>query len=95
MLTLEGQQVPLAVRPADPRMMGGGGGAAGQGLEVQLPHRIMYVRDAGGSTAQLSRAEVDGAQVSLQVLSAGLRQYRLQHCGAHRVVQVGWAGWAA
>ncbi|KAL4458176.1 hypothetical protein ABPG75_013041 [Micractinium tetrahymenae] len=97
-LTLEGQQVPLTVRPAEPRMMGSagtagstgssGGTAAGQGLEVQLPHRIMYVRDAGGSTAQLVRAEVDGAPLSLQVLSAGPRQYKLQHCGAQRTVQV-------
>lgn len=89
MLTLEGQQVPLAVRPANPRMMGSAAAGQGQGLEVQLPHRIVYVRDAGGGTAQLVQAEVDGAPVSLQVLSAGLRQYRLQHCGAHRVVQVG------
>ncbi len=94
-LTLDGQQVPLAVRPADPRMMGdaagagsAGGSAAGQGLEVQLPHRILYVRDAGASTAQLVRAEVDGESANLQVLAAGPRQYRLQHCGAHRVVQV-------
>lgn len=96
-----GRQVPLTVRPADPRFLpspspssGGGaraaaaGSGAGQGLEVQLPHRILYVRDAGGSTAQLVRAEVDGAPVSLQVLASGPRQLKLQHCGAHRLVQV-------
>lgn len=89
-LTLEGRQVPATIRPADPRLAGPPppGSRAGQALEVQLPHRILLARDAGGSTAQLVNAEVDGEAVLLQVLSSGPRQYRLQHCGAHRTVQV-------
>ena len=96
MLTLGGQQVPLSVRPAEARMVAhpavgsssNKGGTRGQALEVQLPGRILYVRDAGGSTAQLVHAEVDGQAVHLQVLAAGPRHYHLQHCGAQRLVQV-------
>ena len=96
-LTLGGQQVPLTVRPADARMVAApassssnstSGSTRGQALEVQLPGRILYVQDAGGSTAQLVHAEVDGQAVHLQVLAAGPRHYQLQHCGAQRVVQV-------
>jgi hypothetical protein len=96
-LTLGGQQVPLTVRPAEPRMVAhsasagsrsNNGSARGQALEVQLPGRILYVQDAGGSTAQLVHAEVDGQAVHLQVLAAGPRHYHLQHCGAQRVVEV-------
>lgn len=98
MLTLGEQQVPATVRPAAPGLVasggssssssGGSGAGPGQALEVQLPQRILLVRDMGGSTAQLVRTEVDGEPVSLQVLDSGPRQLKLQHCGAHRVVQV-------
>jgi hypothetical protein len=100
-LTMDEQQVPVTVRPAEARMVGAAAtttttsaaattppGGGGQALEVQLPHRIMYVRDCGTGNAQLLRAEVDGQAAVLQVLEAGPRQYALQHCGAQRVVQV-------
>lgn len=92
-LTLSGQQTAVVVRPAESRMVATSGinGAehgSGQALEVQLPHRIMYVRDTGSSDAQLVQAEVDGQAVFLQVLQMGPRQYKLQHCGAQRVIQV-------
>ncbi|KAL4856779.1 Propionyl-CoA carboxylase alpha chain [Chlorella vulgaris] len=100
-LTMDEQQVPVTVRPAEARMVGAAAttattsaaattppGGGGQALEVQLPHRIMYVRDCGTGNAQLVRAEVDGQAAVLQVLEAGPRQYALQHCGAQRVVQV-------
>ncbi len=85
-LTLEGQQVPATVRPAAPELAAAAAPGAGQALEVQLPHRILLVRDAGGSSAQLVHAEVDSERVALQVLSRGPRHLRLQHCGAQRLV---------
>ena len=85
-LTLEGQQVPATVRPAAPELAGAAAPGAGQALEVQLPHRILLVRDSGGSSAHLVHAEVDGEGVALQVLASGPRQLKLQHCGAQRVV---------
>ena len=85
-LTLEGQQVHATVRPASPELAAAVAPGAGQALEVQLPHRIMLVRDTGGSSAQLVNAEVDGERVALQVLSRGPRHLRLQHCGAQRLV---------
>ena len=85
-LTQEGQQVHATVRPASPELAAAVAPGAGQALEVQLPHRIMLVRDTGGSSAQLVNAEVDGERVALQVLSRGPRHLRLQHCGAQRLV---------
>ena len=89
-LTVGGQPVAATVRPASAELAGAAAGAGlpGQALEVQLPHRILLVRDAGGSTAQLVNAEVDGLPMFLQVLAAGPRQLTLQHCGAQRVVTV-------
>lgn len=85
-LTLEGQQVLATVRPAAPELAAAAAPGVGQALEVQLPHRILLVRDTGGSSAQLVNAEVDSERVALQVLSRGPRHLRLQHCGAQRTV---------
>jgi propionyl-CoA carboxylase alpha chain len=85
-LTLEGQQVLATVRPASPELAAAAAPGVGQALEVQLPHRILLVRDTGGSSAQLVNAEVDGERLALQVLSRGPRHLRLQHCGAQRSI---------
>lgn len=87
-LTLEGQQVPAAVRPAGPGLAAPPPPGGGQALEVQLPHRILVARDRGGSTAQLLRGEVDGRAVALQVLGSSPRSFHVQHCGAQRSVAV-------
>lgn len=57
-LTLGERQVPATVRPAAPGLAPAPGPGEGQALEVQLPHRILVVRDTGGSTAQLVNARV-------------------------------------
>ncbi|EFN58393.1 hypothetical protein CHLNCDRAFT_55993 [Chlorella variabilis] len=46
------------------------------------------INGAEHGSGQALEAEVDGQAVFLQVLQMGPRQYKLQHCGAQRVIQV-------
>lgn len=88
-LSVSNQQVPATVRPAKTSMVQKNCRDGGvQAMEVQLPHRILYVQKMGHGDAQLVQAEVDGQEVCLQVLEVAGRQYKLQHCGAQRVVRV-------
>lgn len=64
-------------------------------LEVQLPHRILYVHTTGCGDARLVQAEVDGQEVCLQVLEVDGRRYKLQYCGAQRVIRVGSPLWVS